>query len=214
MKYTMSDRERGRLKLISGAIDGVHTVGQVAMKLDISARRVKTLKKAVGEQGDGAVIHGNSKRHPANHTDDEIRRNIILPKKSDAYCDTNFTYFRELLSGRENIKTGYTALAKILKSAGIVPKKKHSNGGKRFKRRKRRSQFGQLLQADATSFDRVKTGVRYALHGFIDDATGNLAGLYMCQNECLQGYPETLRQTLTKYGVPLSYTPIKRGCSS
>ncbi|GMO27930.1 MAG: hypothetical protein Ta2B_08480 [Termitinemataceae bacterium] len=163
----MSDKEIGRLTLIKGAIDGVYTVGYIAKRLGISARRVKTLKKAVREHGDGAVIHGNSGRHPKNYTDDEIRKRIILLKKSDAYFDTNFTYFRELLFEYENIKIAYSALWKILNNAGIVSKKKHSNGGKKFKRRKRRSQFGELLQADATPFDWFETGVRQALHGFI-----------------------------------------------
>ncbi|GMO42678.1 MAG: hypothetical protein Ta2F_18560 [Termitinemataceae bacterium] len=199
MKYIMNDKEIGLLTLIKGAIDGVYTVVYVARRLGISTRHVKRLKKAVCEHGDGAVVHGNSGRHPANYRDDELRERIIKLKKSDAYFDTNFTYFRELLLERENIKIGYTTLSTILKSAGIVSKKTHSNGGKKFNRRKRRSQFGELLQADATQFDWFCMGVRQALHGFIDDATGRLVGLYMCQNECLQGYLETLRHALTKH---------------
>ncbi|GMO40732.1 MAG: hypothetical protein Ta2B_20540 [Termitinemataceae bacterium] len=77
----MSDKEIGRLTLIKGAIDGVYTVGYVAKRLSLSTRRVKTLKKAVREHGDGAVIHGNSGRHLKNYTDDEIRKRIILLKK-------------------------------------------------------------------------------------------------------------------------------------
>jgi transposase len=198
MKYLMGDKERARLTLIKGAIDGVYTVGYVAKVLGIKTRRVKSLKKAVRQQGDEAVIHGNSRRHPKNYTDEKIQERIILLKKNSDYFDTNFTYFRELLEERENIKIGYTALSKILRNAGIISKKTHSNGGKKCKRRKRRSQFGELLQADATPFDWFGTGVRLALHGFIDDATGRLVGLYMCQNEYLQGYLETLRQTLSK----------------
>ncbi|GMO39944.1 MAG: hypothetical protein Ta2B_19740 [Termitinemataceae bacterium] len=100
MKYIMSDKEIGRLTLIKGAIDGVYTVGYVAKRLSISTRRVKTLKKAVREHGDGAVIHGNSGRHPKNYTDDEIRKRIILIQISLIF---------------ENWK--------ILNNAGIVSKK-------------------------------------------------------------------------------------------
>jgi hypothetical protein len=39
----------------------------------------------VQEQGDGAVIHGNAGRHPANATDEGIRKKIIALKKSDVY---------------------------------------------------------------------------------------------------------------------------------
>jgi transposase len=60
MKYTMSTKELARLTVIKGAIDGVYTVKQAARKLGMSMRWVKHLKQAVREQGDGAVILGNS----------------------------------------------------------------------------------------------------------------------------------------------------------
>ncbi|GHU62775.1 hypothetical protein FACS189445_5900 [Spirochaetia bacterium] len=192
----MSKEELGRLTLITGSLDGKYTVSFMAKKLGISERQVKRLKRAVRENGDGTVIHGNSGRHPANYKSEELRQRIIGLKRSNNYNDANFTYFRELLLERENIKIGYTTLSAILKGAGIVSKKTHRVGGQTFKRRKRRSAFGELLQADATPYDWWGTGTRQALHGYIDDATGRLVGLYMCQNECLQGYLEALRQVL------------------
>jgi transposase len=207
----MSEAEIGRLCLVKGALDGKYTVRFIAKKLGISERQVKRLKRAVRETGDGAVIHGNSGRHPANYTDDKLRCSLINLKKSEAYGETNFMYFRELLLERENIEIGYTTLSKILKDAGIVSKKKHRSSGKKFTRRKRRSTFGEMLQADATPFDWFGCGRRQALHGFIDDATGILTGLYMCENECLQGYLETLRQTVEKYGIPIDLYTDKAG---
>ena len=59
----MSTKELARLTVIKGAIDGVYTVKQAARKLGMSTRWVKHLKRAVREQGDGAVIHGNAGRH-------------------------------------------------------------------------------------------------------------------------------------------------------
>ena len=66
-----------------------------------------------------------------------------------------------------------------------------------------------MLQADGTPFDWFGCGEKYSLHGFIDDATGKITGLYMCKNECLLGYLEVLRQTLENYGVPISLYPDK-----
>jgi transposase InsO family protein len=43
-----------------------------------------------------------------------------------------------------------------------------------------------------------------ALHGAIDDATGQVTGLYMTKNECLHGYFETLRRTIENFGIPVS----------
>ena len=66
-----------------------------------------------------------------------------------------------------------------------------------------------MLQADGTPFDWFEDGKKYSLHGFIDDATGKITGLYMCKNECLLGYLEVLRQTIENYGIPISLYPDK-----
>ena len=82
----MSAKELARLAVIKGAIDGVYTVKQAARKLGIGTRRVKSLKRAVREQGDGAVIHGNAGRHPVNTTTEAIKKKIIALKRRDKYA--------------------------------------------------------------------------------------------------------------------------------
>jgi transposase len=211
MKYMMSTEELEKLSLIKGAIDGVYTVREAAKRLKLSGRHVKRLKRRVREEGGGAVIHGNSGKHPANYTDEGLRSRIIALKRSIPYDGANFTHFRELLAERESIVISYTTLTKILKDAGIVSKRSHRGGGRTFTRRKRRSRFGELLQADATPFDWFGCGERWALHGFIDDATGRILALYLCKNECLAGYLELLRHTLTLYGIPLELYADKAG---
>ena len=44
--------------------------------------------------------------------------------------------------------------------------------------------------------------MKYTLHGAIDDASGQVVGLFLTQNECLYGYLETLRQCCTDFGIP------------
>ena len=61
-----------------------------------------------------------------------------------------------------------------------------------------------LVQTDGTPFDWFNIGKKYSLHGYIDDATGKILGLYMCENECLVGYLEITRQMLTNYGSPVA----------
>jgi hypothetical protein len=50
-----------------------------------------------------------------------------------------------------------------------------------------------------------------SLHGYIDDATGTVTGLFMEKNECLLGYLEVTRQTILKYGIPGELYPDKAG---
>ena len=169
------------------------------------------MKKAYRENGENAVIHGNSGRHPLNYTDEKLREKIISLKKTEIYNGANFTHFRELLEEYEGIKISYSSLSRILKRAGIISKHSHRTEGKCFRRRKRKSALGEMLQGDASSYDWFESGQRCTLHGFIDDATGIITGLYFCLNKCLMGYLEVLRQTLTKYGIPIEFYADKAG---
>ena len=79
----------------------------------------------------------------------------------------------------------YSALYRLLASEGIKSPMKR----RRFKphrQRKRKLQAGSLVQIDASSYDWLGTGSNYALHGIIDDATGQITALYLCETSaCL-----------------------------
>ena len=197
-----------RATLIEACIKGQCTIKQVATALGISERRVKQIKKEVKENGIKAIQHGNRVRKPKNTISDETKNKILELRHSYEYEISNFKHFQELLSERENINISYSALYKILRQAGIKSPKKHRKT-KLHHRRKRKDSEGMMLQADGTPFDWFENGEKYSLHGFIDDATGKITGLYMCKNECLLGYLEVLRQTLENFGIPISLYPDK-----
>lgn len=206
----MSEKQLKRQAFIQGGIDGKYTVTFLSKKLGLSRRRIFQLKNEYKKRGAECLIHGNSGRHPANTTPESMQRKICTLKKRDTYKNANFSYFCELLETIEGIKVAYPTLCSILKKEGIVSPKTHSKK-KCFKRRKRRSQFGELLQSDASPYDWLSNEDSSALHGSIDDATGKVTGLYFHKNECLLGYIEILRQTLINYGIPLDYYTDKAG---
>lgn len=204
----LKTKDLKRATLIEACIQNKCTVKQVANILGISERRVKQLKKEVKENGVKSIQHGNRGRKPKNAIPIEMKEKILQLRSSYEYEVSNFKHFQELLQERENIKISYSALYKILKNAGIKSPKKHRKT-KLHHRRKRKSAEGMMLQADGTPFDWFENGEKYSLHGFIDDATGKITGLYMCKNECLLGYLEVLRQTLENFGIPISLYPDK-----
>ena len=57
---------------------------------------------------------------------------------------------------------------------------------------------------DATPFEWFGGQTKFSLHGAIDDATGQIVGLYLTKNECLHGYWEVTRQMLLRHGIPVS----------
>ncbi len=204
----LKQKDLKRATLIEACINGKCTVKQVAEILGISERRVKQIKKEVKENGVKSIQHGNRGRKPKNTIPDEIKQKILELRSSYEYEISNFKHFQELLKERENIEISYSALYKILRNAGIKSPKKHRKS-KLHHRRKRKEAEGMMLQADGTPFDWFETGEKYSLHGFVDDATGKITGLYMCKNECLLGYLEVLRQTLENFGIPISLYPDK-----
>ena len=204
----LKQKDLKRATLIEACIKGQCTVKQVATALGLSERRVKQIKKEVKENGVKSIQHGNRGRKPKNTISDETRKKILELRSSYEYEISNFKHFQEILEERENIKISYSALYNILRTAGIKSPKKHHKT-KLHHRRKRKECEGMMLQADGTPFEWFGDGQKYSLHGFVDDATGKITGLYMCKNECLLGYLEVLRQTLENFGIPISLYPDK-----
>ena len=198
VEYLMlKQKDLKRATLIEACIKGQCTIKQVALALGLSERRVKQIKKEVKENGVKSIQHGNRGRKPKNTISNETKNKILELRRSYEYKISNFKHFQELLKERENIEISYSALYNILRKAGIKSPKKHRKK-KLHHRRKRKEAEGMMLQADGTPFDWFGNGEKYSLHGFIDDGTGKITGLYMYKNECLLGYLEVLRQTLEK----------------
>lgn len=201
--YVMSQEQLNRYHVVSMVIDGRMTVSEAAESLGLSERQIFRLKKGVMIEGPSFLIHKNTGRRPPHAISKDLAEKIVELKKSDTYKDANFLHFMELLEEHEGIKISYTPLYNILTSAGIKSPKKHRKV-KNHHRRKRKPKEGMLIQMDATPFEWFGTDEKYTLHGAIDDATGKVVGLYITNNECLQGYFEVTRQLVNSFGIPVS----------
>ena len=195
--------ELKRITIISSVIDKKRTQKEAAIALGISERQIRTLVKRFKEEGPDSLKHKNKFNKPSHAFTDEFKNKIISLKLSNEYIDTNYSHFKDLLKERENINISYSALYNILKSNNIISKKAHKDR-KTHRRRKRKECEGMLVQTDGTPYDWFGIGKKYSLHGYIDDATGKILGLYMCEHECLMGYLEITRQMLKNYGSPIA----------
>ena len=199
--YTMNEIKR--ISIIQSVIDKKRIQKEAAKALNISDRQIRKIVKRFKEEGPDGIKHKNKFNKPAHTFSDDFKHKIIELKLSEDYIDTNFSHFKDLLEERENIKISYSALYNILKNNNIKSKKSH-RCKKIHRRRKRKECEGMLVQTDGTPFDWFNIGRKYSLHGYIDDASGKILGLYMCVNECLMGYLEITRQMLTNYGSPVA----------
>lgn len=197
----MSQKQLNTYTVINRFIDGSISRKQAAEFLGLSTRQITRLKKGVLESGAESLIHKNTGRKPAHAFSEETKQAILEIHAREEFAGVNFQHFQEILRREYGIAISYTALANLLKGAGIEsPKKKKERKHKH--RRKRKDHPGELIQIDATPYPWFGGTMLYALHGAIDDATGSIVGLYMTQNECLYGYQEAMRQCCLNYGIP------------
>jgi transposase len=199
-----------RAYLIKAACDGLYTEAEVAKRLRLTIRRIQQIKRRYRDIGDTAFVHGNKGRSPSHRIPDGVRARILDIKLSDIYLKANFAHFTEILA-EMGIKISYTAVRTIMRDAGHKsPKSRRAKKDRRaHPLRPRRECYGEMLQADGSPFDWLGTGEEATLHGFIDDATSTVTGLYMEKNECLLGYLEVVRQTIERYGIPSELYPDK-----
>ena len=190
-------------EVIKDACAGKYTKSQAAEYTGLSIAQIGVLKRKYRKLGEAAWIHGNKGRKPSTTIPDETKLEIIMHyrKEFDGY---NFTFFRKCLREFKDIHISYKSVYKILTAAGIKsPEKRKVPKEKPVHRpRFRREHSGELMQADGSFYDWFGTGDKFCLHGGIDDATNQITGLYMCENECIYGYGEVMRQTVQRNGIP------------
>lgn len=200
----MNKKEELKAHIIKCCIDGNMTVKQAAIRLGFSERYVKKLKARFKEYGASSMLHGNCGRQPKRTLDIALKQKILEIRKQPEFDTINVMHFRDILQEKYKINVSYSFLYNFLNKNNINSPRKHRKT-KLHHRRNRRIKAGELLQIDATPHEFFAgDNNKYTLHGLIDDATGQITGLYMCKNECMQGYFEIIRQTLKNFGVPES----------
>lgn len=204
MRTFMNEKEELKKAVIECCINGTMTVKVAADRLNFSERYVKKLKARYKKYGASSMIHGNCGKQPKHTINANIKSRIWEIWNLPEFEECNFTHFQEILEEDYEIKISYTPLYKLLKSNGAKSPRKHKKV-KAHNRRLERASVGELLQVDGTPHQFFYGDSKeYCLHGFIDDATHQVTGLYMCENECMHGYLEVTRQTFKNFGVPLA----------
>ena len=200
----MSQTQLKRAHVLRSYNEGTFSRREAAEKLSLSERQVRRLAKGMREEGEKALIHKNSGRKPAIALSDKTKEAIVMLRRQEAFAKCNVMHFQEVLERDHKIDVSYSALYGLLKEAGIESPKKRRRA-KAHRRRKRKAHPGELCQIDASPFDWFDNGTQSSMHGTIDDATGEITGLFMAENECLQGYFEVTGQTCRGFGVPLAF---------
>lgn len=238
-KVELRMNEEFKYKIIKKLVETNGNKKRAAIQLNRSIRQVDRMIAGYKAKGKEFFIHGNRGRKPAHALTDE-EKNEIEQLYQNKYFDCTYTAFTEFLAERENINISIDEVRVLLRDRYIFSPRTHKSTRKRIRkqlaleqkvartkseqaiiqekivavedahpRQPRCQYFGEELQMDACIhlwFGDKKT----ALHAVLDDATGNVLGLYFDEQETLNGYYNITYQFLTKYGIPYKIKTDKR----
>ena len=237
-KVELRMNEEYKYKIIKKLVETKGNKQRAAVKLKRSIRQIDRMIAGYKEFGKDFFVHGNRGRKSKNALTDELKTEIEL-LYINKYFDCTYTLFKELLERRENINLSVDEIRVILRDRFIFYPRTHKSTKRKFikkleneiKTAKKKEQeklkaklvlaedahprqprcqyFGEELQMDACIhpwFGEEKT----VLHAAIDDATGQVVGLYFDKQETLNGYYNITHQILSKYGIPYLIKTDKR----
>lgn len=195
-RITMSIRERDVLKVMDSVLTGVRTQSEAARLLRRSVRQVRRLQRRLEREGDGAVIHGLRDRPSNRRLDEDLRRQALAIYRVE-YVDFGPTLAAEKLCDR-GLSVSRPTLHRWLVEAGLWRGRRRR--AKHRSRRRRRSCFGEMTQADGSVHDWLEgRGPEMTLLVFIDDATSKAMARFY-EAETTAGYMDLLGRYLRKYG--------------
>ncbi len=109
-----------------------------------------------------------------------------------------------MLAEDHGIALSRPTVRRILLAAGIASPRRR-RPPKHRRRRDRYPREGMLLQLDASRHDWLEgRGPYLSLVGAVDDATGKVPWACFRDQEDAQGYFIVMRETVTRYGIPMA----------
>ena len=237
-KVELRMNEEYKYNVIKKLVETNGNKKRASVMLKRSIRQIDRMVAGYKKFGKEFFVHGNRGRKPKNALTEEFKTQIELLYLTK-YFDCTYTAFQEYLDIREHIKLSLDEVRVILRDRYIFSPRTHKSTKRKFRlklqeeiknahkkeketlksklvlaedahpRQPRCQYFGEELQMDACIhlwFGKQKT----ALHAAIDDATGQVVGLYFDKQETLNGYYNITHQILSKYGIPYLIKTDKR----
>lgn len=196
----MSQRERDRLKVLYGVIQGERPQKEAARLLRLSVRQVRRLVRRIEQSGDQGLVHRLRGRPSNRRLDGEVQQQVLAEYRR-CYWDFGPTLASEKLA-EQGLAVSPDTLRRWLLATGLWQRQRKRDQHRQ--RRPRRQCFGELVQMDTSIHDWLegRGDEAIVLIAMIDDATNWIhAGFY--PGETLPSHLDLLRQWLKKNGVPL-----------
>ena len=211
-QITMNEKEQERIEVLERLVRKEIKSAEAAKLLGVTKRQVRRQKRRYQQEGVKGLIHrGRGKASNRKISEEEIKQvmNIVQTK----YHDFGPTFASEKLMEIEGIAWSDEKLRQEMIKHGLWESKRRRKAVV-HQMRERRPCEGELVQIDGSPHDwfegRGGIGI-CTLLVFIDDATGKLLWLELCESESTLSYFHSMDGYLTKHGRPLAFYSDKHG---
>jgi transposase len=202
-RIVLNRAEQRRITVLNHLVSGALVNSQAARLLGISVRQLQRLHRAYAEHGVAGLAHGNRGRPAPNAVDAETASRVVELART-VYQGFNQQHLTEMLAEKHGIDLSRPTVRRILLAAGIASPRRR-RAPKHRRRRDRYPREGMLLQLDASRHDWLEgRGPYLSLVGAVDDATGKVPWACFREQEDAQGYFMVMRETVSRYGIPMA----------
>lgn len=184
----MTTIERLRLAVIEELVEGKIYASTAAVKLNVSVRQIKRLKKKFNEKGSDGLIHGSRGKPGLRKIDINLENNVVKIIE-EKYYDFGPLMACEKLQEFHGILLSDETIRHIMIRNNIWKSKKRKRS-QYFSWRERRSSYGELQQFDGSCHNwfegRNSLLPEACLLASIDDATGKITDAKFDNNESVE----------------------------
>ena len=198
----MTEKKHVDVSVIEAYVEGSISLKQASIMLERTPRTIMRLAAKYRDLGADGLIHGNTGKEPHNKIDLSTRKKILEVMQQESLRQMPYSLAIRYLR-HEGIEVSAETLRRLLKGDPVLQQERKSN---QHPLRRRRAQFGELIQLDGSPhhwFGPQRD--RACLMVFIDDATSRITAAQFAPTENSLSYRELIEQHVWRYGIPLAF---------
>ena len=201
------------VSVVQAYTEGSISLKQASIMLQRTPRTIMRLAAKYRDFGAEGLIHGNTGKEPHNKIDVLTRQKVLEAMNRESLRQMPYSLTIRYLR-YEGLNVSAETLRRLLKEYPVLQQERKSG---LHPLRRRRAQFGELIQLDGSPHHWFGSHRdRACLMVFIDDATGRITAAQFAPTENSLSYRELIEQHVWRYGIPLAfysdchsiYTPV------
>jgi hypothetical protein len=206
MEQTLTQKDQERALHIQSCIAGQVSNAVTALKLGITVRQVRRLKRAVEEYGEQGVVHGNRGKTSPHALGTKTRTQVVTFLKKPLHKDFGPTFAQEKLA-QQNIILSDETVRTIMVQEKLWSPHVRRHAGIHRDWRPRMGRYGELVQFDGSYhnwFEGRDASTEQCLLAAIDDATGRITHIVFEDNEGVRAVFRFWWAYILLHGLPVA----------